>query len=214
VRVGFPGGELWREYPRTWTPPSPVVRVSEQLTLWRDSPRGFALDREYRNTPLFRRSRFLHPLWAITTTQSSSASGDKHLRRRTSFIAIATLLSAPRPVLQGLRQGIGKNTAFDFGYRRHSDEFCSASERFPPWSTVNNHIDEKLSIRSSPVARRTLRQYENSRSEEKVSTIPWTATISASASRARGAGYANLEAPRIGPTRSFIAGGARGGLRQ
>jgi iron complex outermembrane receptor protein len=59
---------------------------------------------------------------------------------QTSFMEISTLGNGPRSWFAGLKQDLGKKTEFDFGYRRHTDEFVLL--RDDPSFYENNHIDE------------------------------------------------------------------------
>ncbi len=110
--------------------------VSEQVTLWRDFSSGFRPDRDYRNEEAFSRTGFSTVLGSTTVLLGIS---DKPFGAD-QFYGNFNSFERTKAWFTGLRQGIGKNTEFDFGYRRHSDEFILLRDN--PSVYENNHIDE------------------------------------------------------------------------
>jgi len=112
--------------------------TSEQLTLWRDFSSGFRPDRDYRNTAAFSRTGFSTTLADTTILLGMS---DKPFGAD-QFYCNCDSFERTKAWFTGLRQGIGKDTEFDFGYRRHTDEFVLLHDN--PSVYENNHIDESF----------------------------------------------------------------------
>ena len=114
--------------------------VSEQLTLFRDFSSGFRPDRGYRNTEAFSRTSFSTGIGGTTVLLGIS---DKPFGAD-QFYGNFDSFERTKAWFTGLRQGIGKNTEFDFGYRRHTDEFILLRDN--PSAYENNHIDESYQV--------------------------------------------------------------------
>ena len=113
------------------------AKVNEELSLWRDFSSGFRPDREYRNSEAFLRTGFTTSLGSTTVLLGIS---DKPFGADQYYCVGCNSFERTKAWFTGLRQGIGKNTEFDFGYRRHTDEFILLRDN--PSYYENNHIDE------------------------------------------------------------------------
>jgi len=174
--------------------------VSERLTLWRDFSTGFRPDREYRNTAAFSRSGFSTALGDTTILLGIS---DKPFGAD-QFYCNCDSFERTKAWFTGLRQGIGKNTEFDFGYRRHSDRFVLLLSD-PALVPVNNHIDESYQFalrRRQELSANTKLSFGGEGFHDSIDSNDL-----GQRSRARGAGYANLEARALG--RLSLSLGAR-----
>jgi iron complex outermembrane receptor protein len=174
--------------------------LSEQLTLWRDFSTGFRPDREYRNTEAFSRTGFST---VLGNTEILMGISDKPFGAD-QFYCNCNSFERTKAWFTGLRQGIGKNTEFDFGYRRHTDEFVLLLSD-PTFVPVNNHIDESYQI----ALRR--RQELSANSTLSFGGEGFRDSIDSNDlgqhARARGAGYVNLDARALG--RLSLSLGAR-----
>ena len=103
----------------------------------------------------------------------------------------------------GLAQPIGPRTLFDFGYRRHTDEFIWVREN--PAIYENNHVDEswQTELRRSSALNRRLRVYYGV--EETADQI--RSTNLGNHGRNSGAGY--LQAEWRAPQRASVSLGVR-----
>jgi iron complex outermembrane receptor protein len=102
----------------------------------RDFSSGFRPDRDYRSFTLFSTSR------AKTSLGSSLLMlgfGDKPYGAD-QFYGPFNSWERTKSWFVGLKQDLGENTEFDFGFRRHSDEFVLF--RNDPAFFENNHIDK------------------------------------------------------------------------
>ena len=122
----------------------------EQLSLAREFSDGFMPDRDYRNLVLFSnsdmRTRLGNTLimlgYGDTPFGANQFYGDFNSWERTKVW------------FAGLEQELGKKTQFDFGYRRHSDNFILL--RDDPAFYANNHIDQSWQAalrRTEPLGR-------------------------------------------------------------
>jgi iron complex outermembrane receptor protein len=103
----------------------------------------------------------------------------------------------------GLRQGIGTNTEFDFGYRRHSDEFILLRDH--PSVYENNHIDESYQFalrRHQDLSTNTTLSFGGEGFHDSIDS-----NNLGQHSRNRGAGYVNFDARALG--RLSLSLGAR-----
>ncbi len=175
------------------------TNVSEQLTLWRDFSSGFRPDRDYRNVAAFSRTGFSTSLGGTTILLGIS---DKPFGAD-QFYCNCKSFERTKAWFAGLRQGIGKNTEFDFGYRRHTDEFILLKDN--PSLYENNHIDESYQF--------ALRRHQNLSTNTTMSFggEGFHDSIDSNNlgqhSRNRGAGYVNLDARALG--RLSLSLGAR-----
>jgi iron complex outermembrane receptor protein len=166
--------------------------VSEQLTLFRDFSSGFRPDREYRNTEAFSRTGFTTALGDTTILLGIS---DKPFGADQFYCQGCNSFERTKAWFTGLRQGIGKNTEFDFGYRRHTDEFLLFLHDIPS-HYENNHIDESYQV--------ALRRHQNLSTNTTLSFggEGFHDSIDSNNlgqhSRNRGAGYINLDARALG----------------
>ena len=110
-------------------------RVQEQLDFERDFSSGFRPDRDYRSATFFSRTG--------TDTKLGHSSlmlgyGDKPFGAD-QFYGPFNSWERTKSWFLGLTQDLGSKTQFDFGFRRHSDEFVLL--RNDPSFYENNHID-------------------------------------------------------------------------
>jgi iron complex outermembrane recepter protein len=174
--------------------------VSEQLMLWRDFSSGFRPDREHRNTAAFSRTSFSTALGETTLLLGTS---DKPFGAD-QFYCNCDSFERTKAWFTGLRQGIGKDTEFDFGYRRHSDEFVLLLSD-PTLVPVNNHIDESYQFalrRRQELSTNTTLSFGGEGFRDSINSNDL-----GQHSRARGAGYVNLDARALG--RLSLSVGAR-----
>jgi iron complex outermembrane receptor protein len=165
---------------------------SEKLTLWRDFSTGFRPDREYRNTAAFSRSGFSSALGQTTILLGIS---DKPFGAD-QFYCNCDSFERTKAWFAGLRQGLGKNTEFDFGYRRHTDQFVLLLSD-PTLVPVNNHIDESYQFalrRRQQLSANTTLSFGGEGFHDSIDSNDLGRH-----SRARGAGYVNLDARALGP---------------
>src|SRR5450432_33625 len=175
-------------------------KVSEQLSLWRDFSTGFRPDREYRNSAAFSRTGFSTVLGDTTILLGMS---DKPFGAD-QFYCDCDSFERTKAWFTGLRQGIGKKTEFDFGYRRHSDEFVLLLSD-PTLVPVNNHIDESYQFalrRREELGTNTTLSFGGEGLRDSIDSNDL-----GQHSRGRGAGYVNLDARALG--RLSLSLGAR-----
>ena len=173
--------------------------VGEQVTLWRDFSSGFRPDRDYRNTAAFSRTNFSTALGHTTVLLGIS---DKPFGAD-QFYCNCNSFERTKAWFTGLRQGIGKNTEFDFGYRRHTDEFVLLRDQ--PSIYENNHISESYQIalrRHQDLSTNTTLSYGGEGFHDSIDS-----NNLGQHSRDRGAGYVNLDARALG--RLSVSAGAR-----
>lgn len=111
-------------------------RLDEQLSVARDFSSGFIPDRDYRSLTIFSSSG-LETAWGRTLVMLGY--GDKPFGAD-QFYGDFPSWERTKSWFAGLKQDIGSQTEFDFGYRRHSDQFILF--RDDPSIYENNHIDE------------------------------------------------------------------------
>lgn len=110
-------------------------KLDTELDGERDFSSGFIPDRDYRSFTLF------------STTHAQSSLGDSLLLLgygdkpygANQFYGNFNSWERTKSWFAGLKQGLGANTEFDFGFRRHTDEFVLF--RNDPAAFENNHID-------------------------------------------------------------------------
>ncbi len=111
-------------------------KFDEELNLARDFSSGFRPDRDYRNVSVF----------STTGVQSAAGRtllmlgfGDKAFGAD-QFYGDFNSWERTKSWFAGMKQDLGTKTEFDFGYRRHTDEFILLRDN--PSVYENNHIDE------------------------------------------------------------------------
>lgn len=111
-------------------------KLDEQLDAERDFSSGFRADRDYRSLTLFSNT-------GIDTTLGHSllmlGYGDKPFGAD-QFYGPFNSWERTKSWFVGLEQALGGKTEFDFGFRRHTDEFVLL--RDDPSVYENNHIDK------------------------------------------------------------------------
>jgi iron complex outermembrane receptor protein len=111
-------------------------KFDEQLDAERDFSSGFRADRDYRSLTLF------------SNTGLESAAGHSLLMLgygdkpfgADHFYGPFNSWERTKSWFAGLKQDLGRNTEFDFGFRRHTDEFILLRDN--PAVYENNHIDK------------------------------------------------------------------------
>jgi iron complex outermembrane recepter protein len=111
-------------------------KFDEQLDAERDFSSGFRADRDYRSLTLF------------SNTGLESAAGHSLLMLgygdkpfgADQFYGPFNSWERTKSWFAGLKQDLGKSTEFDFGFRRHTDEFILLRDH--PAVYENNHIDK------------------------------------------------------------------------
>lgn len=111
-------------------------RWSEQLTAARDFSSGFMPDRDYRSATVFSHTGIET---GLGRTLIMLGYGDKPFGAD-QFYGDFDSWERTKSWFAGLKQDLGSRTEFDFGYRRHSDEFILFRE--DPSIFENNHVDE------------------------------------------------------------------------
>ncbi|MGB8013682.1 MAG: TonB-dependent receptor [Terriglobales bacterium] len=110
-------------------------RVDEQLSVARDFSTGFIPDRDYRSLTIFSNT-------GVRTSLGRSlimlGLGDKPFGAD-QFYGPYNSWERTKSWFAGLKQDLGTKTEFDFGFRRHTDEFILL--RDDPSVYENNHID-------------------------------------------------------------------------
>ena len=176
------------------------AKVDEQLTLWRDFSSGFRPDRNYRSTEAFSRTGITTALGSTTLLLGIS---DKPFGADQFYCVGCNSFERTKAWFTGLRQGIGKNTEFDFGYRRHTDEFILL--RNNPSYYENNHIDESYQFalrRHQDLSTNTTLSFGGEGFHDSIDS-----NNLGQHSRSRGAGYMNFDARSLG--RLSLSLGAR-----
>ena len=112
----------------------------EQLSAQRDFSSGFRPDRDYRSLTLFSNTaaetRMGHSLLMM-------GYGDKPFGAD-QFYGPFNSWERTKAWFVGLKQDLGSKTEFDFGFRRHSDEFILFRDN--PSIYENNHVDKSWQI--------------------------------------------------------------------
>lgn len=111
-------------------------RWDEQLSVARDFSTGFIPDRDYRSLTIFSNTGMQTTLGR---TLLMLGYCDKPFGAD-QFYGNFNSWERTKSWFAGLKQDLGDRTEFDFGYRRHSDEFILL--RDDPAVYENNHIDE------------------------------------------------------------------------
>ena len=110
-------------------------KFDEQLSVARDFSSGFRPDRDYRSLTIFSNSG---AQTRLGRTLIMLGYGDKPFGAD-QFYGDFDSWERTKSWFAGLKQDIGTKTEFDFGYRRHTDEFILL--RDDPSVYENNHID-------------------------------------------------------------------------
>lgn len=111
-------------------------KLDQELTVARDFSTGFMPDRDYRSLTIFSNSGAQTKLGR---TSIMLGYGDKPFGAN-QFYGNFDSWERTKSWFAGLKQDLGSKTEFDFGYRRHTDEFVLF--RDDPSFYENNHIDE------------------------------------------------------------------------
>jgi iron complex outermembrane recepter protein len=111
-------------------------KLDEQLSVARDFSSGFIADRDYRSLTIFSNSG---AQTALGRTLVMLGYSDKPFGAD-QFYGDFPSWERTKSWFAGLKQDLGSKTEFDFGYRRHSDEFILVRE--DPSEYENNHVDE------------------------------------------------------------------------
>jgi outer membrane cobalamin receptor len=111
-------------------------RVDERVTVARDFSSGFMPDRDYRSLTIFSNTGVRSP-WGRTLLMLGY--GDKPFGAN-DFYGDFPSWERTKSWFAGLKQDLAKQTEFDFGYHRHSDEYVLFRDN--PAFYENNHIDE------------------------------------------------------------------------
>ena len=109
---------------------------SEQLTADRSFSTGFVSDRDFRNAAV---SSETHFTTALGGTMLLLSTADRPFGAN-QFYGPFDSWERTKGWFVALTQDLGKQTAFDFGYRRHSDEFILLREA--PSVYENNHVTD------------------------------------------------------------------------
>jgi iron complex outermembrane receptor protein len=110
--------------------------LDEQLSVARDFSSGFLPDRDYRSLTIFSNSGLQS---SLGHSLLMLGYGDKPFGAD-QFYGNYNSWERTKSWFAGFKQDLGKKTEFDFGYRRHTDEFILL--RNDPAVYENNHIDE------------------------------------------------------------------------
>ena len=109
---------------------------SEDLSIARDFSSGFRPDRDYRSFTAFSNSSLDT---GLGRTLFMLGFGDKPFGAD-QFYGNFNSWERTKSWFAGTRQDLGTNAEFDFGYRRHTDEFILLRDN--PSAYENNHIDQ------------------------------------------------------------------------
>jgi iron complex outermembrane recepter protein len=172
-------------------------RFDEQLSTARDFSSGFMKDRDYRSLTLFSNTGVQTELGR---TLVMLGYGDKPFGAN-QFYGNFDSWERTKSWLAGLKQDLGKRTEFDFGYRRHTDQFILL--RDDPSVYENNHIDESWQAalrRKQAVGQNSTFFYGGEGFHESISS-----NNLGYHNRSRGAIYADYDARALGRF-SFSAG--------
>jgi iron complex outermembrane receptor protein len=113
-------------------------RLDEELDVARDFSTGFMPDRDYRSLTIFSNSG---AQTVLGRSLIMLGLGDKPFGAN-DFYGDYPEWERTKSWFAGWKQDLGKKTEFDFGYRRHTDEFILV--RDDPSVYENNHIDQSL----------------------------------------------------------------------
>lgn len=110
-------------------------KIDTELDGERDFSSGFMPDRDYRSLTLFSTT---HAQTSFGNSVVMLGYGDKPYGAN-QFYGNFNSWERTKSWFTGLKQDLGSNTEFDFGFRRHTDEFVLF--RNDPAAFENNHID-------------------------------------------------------------------------
>jgi iron complex outermembrane recepter protein len=110
--------------------------LDEQISVARDFSTGFMPDRDFRSLTIFSNTG---AQTALGRSLLMLGLGDKPFGAN-QFYGPYDSWERTKSWFAGLKQDLGKKTEFDFGYRRHTDEFILL--RDDPSVYENNHIDQ------------------------------------------------------------------------
>jgi iron complex outermembrane receptor protein len=111
-------------------------KLDEQLDAERDFSSGFRTDRDYRSLTLFSNTGVES---ALGHSLLMMGYGDKPFGAD-QFYGPFNSWERTKSWFAGVKQDLGKNTEFDFGFRRHTDEFILLRDN--PSVYENNHVDK------------------------------------------------------------------------
>ncbi len=111
-------------------------KLDEQLDAERDFSSGFRADRDYRSVTLFSNTGAES---ALGHSLLMFGYGDKPFGAD-QFYGPFNSWERTKSWFVGVKQDLGKKTEFDFGFRRHTDEFILLRDN--PSVYENNHIDK------------------------------------------------------------------------
>ena len=114
-------------------------RLDEQLDVARDFSTGFMPDRDYRSLTIFSNTG---AQTALGRSLIMLGLGDKPFGANDFYGDSPTQWERTKSWFAALKQDLGKKTEFDFGFRRHTDEYIWEKE--DPSLYENNHIDHSL----------------------------------------------------------------------
>jgi iron complex outermembrane receptor protein len=120
---------------QTWSAAYGTKNWNQDLSVARDFSSGFKPDRDYRSFTAFSNSGIGT---ALGRTVLMLGLGDKPFGAD-QFYGDFDSWERTKSWLLGLKQDLGSRAEFDFGYRRHTDEFILLRDN--PSIYQNNHID-------------------------------------------------------------------------
>jgi iron complex outermembrane recepter protein len=115
-------------------------RWDEQISAARDFSSGFMPDRDYRSVTIFSNSGLQT---GLGRTLVMLGYGDKPFGAN-QFYGNFDSWERTKSWFAGLKQDLGDRMEFDFGYRRHTDEFILLRE--DPSVYENNHADDSWQV--------------------------------------------------------------------
>jgi iron complex outermembrane receptor protein len=115
-------------------------RWDEQISAARDFSSGFIPDRDYRSVTIFSNSGLQT---GLGRTLVMLGYGDKPFGAN-QFYGDYDSWERTKSWFAGLKQDLGDRMEFDFGYRRHTDEFILLRE--DPSVYENNHADDSWQV--------------------------------------------------------------------
>jgi iron complex outermembrane receptor protein len=115
-------------------------RWDEQISAARDFSSGFIPDRDYRSLTIFSNSGLQT---GLGRTLVMLGYGDKPFGAN-QFYGDYDSWERTKSWFAGLKQDLGDRMEFDFGYRRHTDEFILLRE--DPSVYENNHADDSWQV--------------------------------------------------------------------
>jgi iron complex outermembrane receptor protein len=133
-----------------------ALRWSEEITADRSFSTGFMPDRDFRSAAASSETHFQSALGGTTIL----LSGADRPFGANQFYGPFESWERTKGWFAALTQDLGKQTVFDFGYRRHSDEFILLREA--PSVYENNHVTDSWQVslrRHGEVAQNTTISY-------------------------------------------------------